>query len=646
MTAAARKGPHRRALLYVVAGFLVIGCVAIAFALHHGNVATAVNPRVNTSSGAGSGNAAAVCRSPLLTSPYHYHGPAGSYRSGTAGLPTYGAPGTDFPQDTAGTVLPAGEHDYPSYALRPDTVYYLLPGKHIGSLQADANDSFVGGFSHGVATILTGDYSGAHWAIDSNSTNGNQAGVTIEYLTIEKYQPAGNAGAINQDSNSGWTIQYNTITLNTPGAGVVVGTDNTLSHNCITLNGQYGFTSIATNPWKVDPLTGGPYNVTVTGNEISYNDTCDFEGLLNNPAIGWSKYNPVPARHRSAECGTVVPDGDEGGFKLWQTDGARIVNNYVHNNWGPGGWADTDNANTTFAGNTITSNDGPAIIEEISYNFAITGNYLAGNGWIGGLGNPGFPTPAIYVSESGSDRTFGGIPACPRTLCPDQQAYPRQSVIRKNVIIDNGGSVFLWQSSSRYCSDGIDGVCTLVAGGRSGPFTLAGCKSNLASASVNTAGYAVRATGSPARDWWNGCLWKTENVSVTHNVIDFNPAAIPHCNHEDWPDCGAGGMFSQFGSPPGGKPGWLIPSALTFSQHNSWSANTYNGPSTFYAWNQGNGDNPVSWADWTGSLSRGDKCSSPAARSSGYCTGSFGQDAGSSYRSRPPSVLPSSAPGR
>jgi hypothetical protein len=502
-------------------------------------------------------------------------------------------------------------------------------------LAADADDSLVGGLSDGVPTILSGNYSGSHWAIDSNSTNGNQAGVTIEYLTIEKYQPAGNAGAINQDSNTGWTVQYNTIALNAPGAGVILGADNTLKDNCITLNGQYGFQAENTDSWGADPLTGGPYNLTVKGNEISYNDTCDFEGLLNNPALGWSKYDPVPVRYRNPECGTVVPDGDQGGFKLWRTNGVSIEDNYIHNNWGPGGWADTDNANTTYTGNTITNNDGEAIIEEISYNFSITNNYIADNGWIDGLANAAFPTPAIYISESGSDRTFGGVPACSKALCPDQRSYAAQSFIRGNTVVNNSGSIFLWQDSNRFCADGTDGICTLVDGGPSGPFTLSRCKSNLSSASISTTTYAGKVTGSPLQDWWDGCLWKTENVIITHNVIDFNPANIPHCNHRDWPACGAGGILSNYGSLPNHAPGWVVPTQLTFFQGNSWSDNSYNGPSTFYAWNQGNGDNPVSWAAWTGSVLSGDKCSSPGERSAGYCAGPFGQDAGSTYNSRP-----------
>jgi hypothetical protein len=282
------------------------------------------------------------------------------------------------------------------------------------------------------------------------------------------------------------------------------------------------------------------------------------------------------------------------------------------------------------------NNDGPALIEEISYNFAIIDNYLSGNGWAGGLANPGFPTPAIYVSESGSDTTFGGVPQCPKALCPHQGSYRAESLIQRNVIVNNGGSVFLWQSSERYCSDQFDsGVCTLVGGGPSGPFTLSGCKSNLSSASVNTMTYKSDPTGSPRRDWWNGCLWRTENVNISHNVIDFNPAVIPHCNHSAWPACGAGGIFSKYGSPSSNEPGWVVPTQLTFFQNNSWSDNTYNGPATFYAWNQANGGNPVGWEAWTGSVQRGDRCGSSRERSSGYCTGPFGRDTGSVYHGRP-----------
>jgi hypothetical protein len=129
-------------------------------------------------------------------------------------------------------------------------------------------------------------------------------------------------------------------------------------------------------------------------------------------------------------------------------------------------------------------------------------------------------------------------------------------------------------------------------------------------------------------------MWKTENVSITRNTIDFNPASIPHCNGTAWPACGAGGIFSEYGGPAG-PGGWVVPTQLTFFQHNVWKDNTYNGPSTFYAWNQGNGENPVDWTSWTGSMEDGAKCGSSGERKSGFCIGPFGQDAGSTYRNSP-----------
>ncbi len=622
---------NRLVLVFVIASCLVL---VFSFAgghlLFHGPAADG-----HGLAGGDPRTATPICGRPILHSPYSYDGVAGTYSSGTAGLPTYGTPGSDFPDDSAGIILPTGTLSYASYQLNPNTVFYLLPGTHIGGFEADKNDAFVGGLSGGTPTVLSGNYSVGGQAIDSNSTIGNQSGVTIEYLTIEKFQPDANAAAINQETNTGWTIQYNTVTLNVPGGGIFAGANNILKDNCLTLNGQYGFQSALVNSWGKDSLTGGPYNVTVEGNEISYNDTCDFSGLLNNSAIGWSRYNPVPPRYRNSHCGIVTPDGDQGGFKLWQTNGVTIKDNYIHNNWGPGAWADTDNANTTFTGNTITDNEGEAIIEEISYNFSITNNYLADNGWIDGLNNSGFPTAAIYVSESGSDTAFGGVPACAEASCADQGSYPKQSVISRNTMVDNSGNVFIWQSADRYCTDGYDDGCTLVDGGSSGPFTPAGCRSNLPSATISTTTYVGNKTGSPSEDWWDGCLWRAANVSITNNIIDFNPADITDCTRTDWPDCGAGGIFSDYSSTSTYKSpgGWVIPTQLTFFQNDTWSDNTYNGPSTFYAWNQGNGDNPVSWADWTGRVSAGDRCTSSGERASGHCTGPFGQDAGSTYNS-------------
>jgi hypothetical protein len=131
-------------------------------------------------------------------------------------------------------------------------------------------------------------------------------------------------------------------------------------------------------------------------------------------------------------------------------------------------------------------------------------------------------------------------------------------------------------------------------------------------------------------------MWRTSNISMFFNKIGFDPSKITGCNANAWSDCGAGGIFSEYGGPSKNVPGWAIPTQLTFFQGNIWRQNSYQGPSTFYVWNQGNGDSPISWANWTGRMSVGDQCRSSAEQQSGYCTGPFGQDPGSSYQYRPP----------
>ena len=48
------------------------------------------------------------------------------------------------------------------------------------------------------------------------------------------------------------------------------------------------------------------------------------------------------------------------------------------------------------------------LIYEISYNARITGNTFARNGLVSGPRSRGFPTGAIYLSESGADPRVGG----------------------------------------------------------------------------------------------------------------------------------------------------------------------------------------------------------------------------------------------
>ena len=204
-------------------------------------------------------------------------------------------------------------------------------------------------------------------------------------------------------------------------------------------------------------------------------------------------------------------------------------------------------------------------------------------------------------------------------------------------MIDNGGNIFLFQNSNRYCSDGFDGSCTLFGKGRSGPFTVSACKRNLPSASVDTVTYAGR---QDRLAWGKLVGWLPCSSKRKHQVLrEIQSTSIQITSRIAIRRLGLPAelvvyLASTEARPTRNQGGWF-PRSLLFFQNDSWSRNVYNGPSTFYAWNQGSGDNPVSWSDWTGSVSHGDRCSSIGEHLSGYCTGPFGQDSGSTYSKSP-----------
>ena len=245
-------------------------------------------------------------------------------------------------------MLPPETRDYQNWELKPRTVYYLAPGRAPRQLQRQRGGRVRRGVRRRRREHARRRGTSGRIAIDSNITTGEQGNVTIAYLTIQKFTPPVDQTAINQTGAGGWKLLNSTVTLNVPGGGMFAATDNVLRNNCLTRNGQYGFQSAQT--LRGDALTGGPYNVWIENNEISYNDTCDLSGLLNNAALGWKDHNPVPAEFRNPHCGMVKGDGNQGGFKLWGTNGVMIRKNWIHHNWGVGGWADTNNANTTWTG--------------------------------------------------------------------------------------------------------------------------------------------------------------------------------------------------------------------------------------------------------------------------------------------------------
>ncbi len=426
--------------------------------------------------------------------------------------------------------VPAGNDGKMTFS-KPHMTYWFASGLHtlgggkFGQIIPGNGDSYIGA----PGAVLSGRQ------VNLYAFTQHASDVTIEYLTIENFgKPGDNAtqGVVNHTSGHAWTIEHDTVEHN-GGAGVMLGTKDVLSHDCLTENGQYGFSAYST--------TGAVRSLTVTDNEVSHNNT--HKWTVVDPGCGCS-----------------------GGAKFWDTRGAVVTDNYIHDNRSVGLWVDTDNAGFDISYNDITGNTAEGLIYEVSYNALISHNEFVDNGW--GTGPTlGFPETAIYISESGGDTRVPG-------------PYSGTFDIVDNDLVDNWGGVVLWENSNRFCSDGTDGSCTLVD---PRVYTVASCHAHLRTAS---------ATSTPG--FVKNCRWRTMNVRVADNTFRFTPRVIgPSCTMAH--NCGFNGLFSEYGTVSPYK-GWLVPLDISDRQRNVFTDNRYIGPWRFEGFVLGN---DMNWAQWT-----------------------------------------------
>jgi Right handed beta helix region len=432
--------------------------------------------------------------------------------------------------DDSGTVL---GH---SWTIKPDTTYWFAPGKHtlgtdqFGQIIAAEGDSFIGA----PGAILDGQQKNLY-AFTQPVKN-----VTIRYLTIQNFGAPGanqDQGVVNHDTGANWHIDHVTVQDNA-GAGVMLGTGDVLSYSCLKDNGQYGFQGFGSH-------------LTIDHNEIVGNDTYNWEA-------------------RQDGCGCT------GGAKFWDVNGATITRNYVHDNVGPGLWADTNNRGFDVEHNYFANNQAEGFIYEISYNLRLAGNAFVRNALVDGPQVGGFPDSAVYISESGADSRIPG-------------PFGNTLEITENTFTDNWGGVVLYENANRYCGsagNSSTGFCTLV------------------DPSVATLSNCVKLSLVRTEPYYSDCRWKTQNVLVKGNYFAFNPARIgPECTPAKY--CGFNGIFSEWGSLAPYR-GIAVEKHITFDQNNHFVANSYYGPWRFVVLAQGN---VVSWSRWR--------------------RGPYGQDAGS-----------------
>jgi parallel beta-helix repeat protein len=203
---------------------------------------------------------------------------------------------------------------------------------------------------------------------DAAFSNGG-ANVTIRNLIIQNYNTPAQRGAI-EAAGDNWKIIDNEIRYNA-GAGLSLGGDGFIvDGNNIHHNEQIGI------------IGQNASGAKVTGNEISYNNPNDRYDY------GW----------------------ESGGTKFLRTTNLYIANNNVHDNHGPGLWADHDNYNTTYEKNTVRDNYGPGILHEISYDANITNNTVTGNAhrfYVGGILIAS--SPNVEVKGNTLNSNDGGI---------------------------------------------------------------------------------------------------------------------------------------------------------------------------------------------------------------------------------------------
>ncbi len=446
--------------------------------------------------------------------------------------------------------------------LPASTTYWFAAGTHtLGSgefaqIDASNNDKFIGGPGAVISGQDKNDY-----AIAGSGTS-----VTIEYLTIEDFTAPQQEGVVNGDLASGWTVENSTIENNPDGAGVIVDSNGVLNDDCLTENGQYGFQTYSGSDSV--PVT----NLTITNSEISYNDTKNYD------------------KDGAGTCGCT------GGGKFWNDLGATVTGNYIHDNESVGLWMDTNNTGFNISDNYFSHNWDVGIQYEISYNVSITDNTFVDNAWIAGPNNPG--TGAIEINNSGSSSSVAG-------------PYNTQSVISGNVLTDNWGGIDIYEDADRYCGTQSDNTsndyCTLV---NPSVYTVSSC----------TANDTASATPSQNPDYFDNCRWKSQNILVTDNTINFTPSNIgSDCTAAN--GCGFVGVYSEYGTYPP-YDGYVVPLNVVNNQNVVFSDNTYNGPLVFDSLTQ---FNTVSWAQWTGGYT--DPNTNEAIKA---------QDAGSTYNGSTP----------
>ena len=199
---------------------------------------------------------------------------------------------------------------------------------------------------------------------------GSADDITIRSISVQKYATPAQEGAVQSQEpgegarGRGWLIEDVEVT-GVHGAGVRGGDDTTIRDCHIHNNGQLGVTG------------AGGTGLVIEGSEIASNNIAGFR---------W--------------------EWEAGGVKVTNSFDVTFRDNHVHDNYGPGLWADLDTVDTRYEANLVVGNGGPGIFHEISGAATIRDNEVVGNGfdktnWLWGAG--------ILVAASSDTEVVGNV---------------------------------------------------------------------------------------------------------------------------------------------------------------------------------------------------------------------------------------------
>ncbi|HEX6462011.1 MAG TPA: right-handed parallel beta-helix repeat-containing protein [Candidatus Saccharimonadales bacterium] len=373
--------------------------------------------------------------------------------------------------------------------------FWFAPGVHtlgndqFGQIIAGANSTYIGA----PGAIIDGQN------INKYAFTGFAENVRVAYLEIRNFGSGNdnnNEGVINHDAADGWTMEYLNAHHN-DGAAVFLGSENTVSNNCLKDNGQYGFSM---------------FKMPIDGDSAIKDIVIDNNEIVGNNQDNWEAQ--------------IVGCGCTGGGKFWDVEGAIVTNNYVHDNLSTGLWADTNDIDFLFDSNWIEHNSGEGIWYEISYNATISRNVIKRNAWTSGVSNQGSPGAAIYISESGGDSRLQSTTSGSSDLR-----------INNNLLDDNFSGISIYENSNRFCNSNGNtskGYCT--------PFvspTLIPEPHNFTYPNPISSTHPCY-TNIGSQPYTNDCRWHSNNVQVYNNEFHFDEAVVPCAGNF----CGAQALYA------------------------------------------------------------------------------------------------------